>query len=90
MKQRTLTILVCFCSAGSDYVPFDDTRLTFSPGDTRMCSDLMIRQDDTVEGTEFVNLTVSSTTLQLDSPSSVILSILDSDRELFCLQLVVI
>ena len=54
-----------------------------------MCADLVIRQDDTVETTEFVNLTVSSTTLQLESPSSVIVSILDSDRELLS-QLVVI
>ena len=75
------------CTEGADFTPFDDMRLTFNPGDTRICATFMVRQDDTVEGTESVNLTISSTTLQLGSPSNVILSILDSDRELISCRL---
>ena len=70
------------CTEGADFTPFDDLRLTFNSGDTRVCATFMVREDDTVEGTESVNLTISSTTLQLGSPSNVILRILDSDREL--------
>ena len=70
------------CTEGADFIPFDDLRLTFNPGNTSICATFMVRQDDTVEGTESVNLTISSTTLQLGSPSNVILSILDSDRKL--------
>ena len=74
---------VTVCIAGLDFIPFDDLELIFSPGETRMCATFDVRLDGIVEGTEFVQLTVHSTTVGVRSPNMIFLSILDNDRELF-------
>ena len=68
--------------AGSDFEIFDNERLFFDPGDTRVCATFTVRQDGAVEGTEFVELRLTSTTLSVTSPNLIRVSILDSDREL--------
>ena len=47
-----------------------------------MCAPFQVAQDELVEETESVQLTVTSTTIGIGSPNMIILSILDSDREL--------
>lgn len=66
---------------GADFTPFDDERLTFTPGLDRLCRPLMIRQDGSVESVETVDLTISSDDLEVRTPSMITIFIEDSDRE---------
>ena len=69
-----------FITAGSDYVPFDPASLTFIPGGpTVLCEPLMIREDQALEGTEVVEVTVSSTQVTIGPQDTVTINILDSN-----------
>ena len=70
--------------AGSDYTPFDDLRLTFTPGDSRLCEPFLIRADGAVEGAETVTISLRSTDtniVQIGGIGNVTITILDDDRE---------
>ena len=55
-------------------------RLTFTPsGPTVLCEPLLIRDDDNLEGTEVVTVSVSSAQVGIGDRSSVIIQILDND-----------
>ena len=51
------------------------------PGDTLICEPFMVSQDGDVEGTETVNVVLSSTDLSIRGPNTILITILDTDRE---------
>ena len=71
--------------AGSDYVPFDPVRLTFTPGGPSvLCEPLIIRVDEALEGIEVVKVTVSSTQVTIGPQDTVTINILDSNSMSIC------
>ena len=73
--EKVLTFL--FCIAGSDYTPFDQLRLTFGPGETRVCEPFMVREDEDLEGAETVSVFLTSRVLTVGERGMLIINILD-------------
>ena len=68
--------------AGTDYTPFDELVLVFTPGGPRiLCEPFFVRVDGDLEGTEVVTVSLTSVDLTIGPRSSVVIIILDSDRE---------
>ena len=75
-------MLYFFClKDGADFTAFNDFKLTLFVGETRVCETLGITQDDGVEGEEFLELTLASSTLRLGSPSQITITIRDIDSK---------
>ena len=78
----TSNILALPHTASSDYVPMN-TVLTFPPGSTRQCADVMILDDDVVEIDEVINLLATLETsiplVTVGGPATI--TIIDGDGE---------
>ena len=67
---------------GSDYDPLVDQMLVFSVGATQVCQLLIVKQDNTVEGDEFLEVVISSTTFSIQTNfNEAQVNIQDSDSE---------
>ena len=77
-------ILPFHYKAGSDFEIIDGERLTFEPGGTRvLCWPFVVIDDDSLEGDEIAEVTLTSNDIQRREPTTLTVTILDNDRK-FC------